>query len=179
MEQAKKPDVIALQETGVIAKLSGYVTYVQPAVTGKPPIATLVRRNIPVIQHNTDIETADHILLEMIGRQYKGIKNSIFVLNVYSSPRHQHKFTKLFKAAIKISKKNPLLIIGDFNAPHAAWGYDKETRKGRNLWEDIHQLDLTLITDLTYPTRIGNSVSRDTTPDLSPVKNARNTYWKT
>lgn len=177
LETAKKPDVIALQETGVIGKLSGYVTYVQPEITSKPPIATLVRRNIPVIQHNTEIETADHILLEMIGRQNKKIKYSIFVLNVYSNPRQQHKFTKLFKATLSISKNNPLLIIGDFNAPHAAWGYDKETRKGRNLWEDIHQLDLALVTDFTYPTRIGNSVSRDTTPDLSLTKNVKNTQW--
>ncbi|XP_077523238.1 uncharacterized protein LOC144134142 [Amblyomma americanum] len=52
-----------------------------------------------------------------------------------------------------------------------AWGYNKYTAKGRDLYQDAMELDFTLITDPTHPTRIGNSVSRDTSPDLTFVKN--------
>lgn len=58
LETANKPDVIALQETGVIAKLAGYASYTQPAITGKPPIATLVRRNIPAKQKLEGVSAA-------------------------------------------------------------------------------------------------------------------------
>ncbi|XP_077508619.1 uncharacterized protein LOC144120005 [Amblyomma americanum] len=52
-----------------------------------------------------------------------------------------------------------------------AWDYNKHTAKGRDLYQDAMELDFTLITDPTHPTRIGNSVSRDTTPYLTFVKN--------
>ncbi|EEC19326.1 hypothetical protein IscW_ISCW014348, partial [Ixodes scapularis] len=48
---------------------------------------------------------------------------------------------------------------------------NKYTTKGRGLYQDATVLDFILITDPTHPTRIGNFVSRDTTPDLTFVKN--------
>ncbi|XP_077530885.1 uncharacterized protein LOC144142925 [Haemaphysalis longicornis] len=54
---------------------------------------------------------------------------------------------------------------------HQSWGYLKNNVKGRNLAQDATELDYILITDPAYPTRIGNSISRDTTPDLTFVKN--------
>lgn len=44
------------------------------------------------------------------------------------------------------------------------------TVKGNKLWELIHQQGLTVHTDPACPTRIGNSVSRDTCPDLTMTK---------
>ncbi|KAH6942557.1 hypothetical protein HPB50_007860 [Hyalomma asiaticum] len=38
-------------------------------------------------------------------------------------------------------------------------------------------MDLTLITDKAFPTRIGNSVCRDTTPTLAFVKNVEGAEW--
>ncbi|KAG0418942.1 hypothetical protein HPB47_004485, partial [Ixodes persulcatus] len=52
-------------------------------------------------------------------------------------------------------------------------GYHFEKARGRKLAELISTLRLTLLTDPTSPTRIGNSVTRDTCPDLSLVKNIK------
>lgn len=65
---------------------------------------------------------------------------------------------------------NRLAVCGDFNAPNQAWGYSRTLVKGRDLLQDATDLGLTLITDPADPTRIGNSVTRDTTPDLAFVR---------
>ncbi|XP_037526368.1 uncharacterized protein LOC119403510 [Rhipicephalus sanguineus] len=59
------------------------------------------------------------------------------------------------------------MVGGDFNAPNEAWGYGYTTAKGRRLWQDLHDAELTHITDPTAPTRTGTSTARDTTPDLT------------
>ncbi|KAH7944537.1 hypothetical protein HPB52_021354 [Rhipicephalus sanguineus] len=41
-----------------------------------------------------------------------------------------------------------------------------DSAKGRRLWNDWHTHQLTLITDVSYPTRLGSGLHRDTTPDL-------------
>ncbi|KAL1460386.1 hypothetical protein MTO96_043324 [Rhipicephalus appendiculatus] len=46
-----------------------------------------------------------------------------------------------------------------------------DTSKDRRLWQDANEMDLTLMTDKAFPTRIGNLVTRDSTPDLAFVKN--------
>ncbi|KAH7938192.1 hypothetical protein HPB49_021493 [Dermacentor silvarum] len=68
-----------------------------------------------------------------------------------------------------IAKGSPLLVVGDFNADHPAWGYRFAQVKGKDLWNSIQQNGLTLLTDPLRPTRQGNSVSQDTTPDLTLV----------
>lgn len=70
-----------------------------------------------------------------------------------------------------------VIIAGDFNAHHQDWGYIKDTTKGKALAAQIAACGLTLVTDPKYPTRIGNSVSRDTTPDLIMVRNAEEPVW--
>lgn len=166
------PDVIALQETGGQAKLSGYTSYFDEEHSDdkRTPVTTLVRRNVPAMRRETGIGTVDHVLVEIISAQKRG-QGSVFVLNVYSSPQKRHRFKKLFRKVLDIAGKQPLVIVGDFNAPHPAWGYKKDLIKGRNLWLDCQQEALTLVTDPGCPTRTGNSVSVDTTPDLTFVRN--------
>lgn len=60
-----RPDVIALQEPRRLAKLSGYVTFGCDN-SEKTQVTTLVKRNVPVILHDTGISTIDHLLIEII-----------------------------------------------------------------------------------------------------------------
>lgn len=71
-----------------------------------------------------------------------------------------------------------LLIVGDFNAAHIGWGYLTSTPKGKDLWNQAQQHRLTLTTDHSYPTRIGTSTTRDTTPDLTFVRNIPQWQWQ-
>lgn len=93
----ERPDVICLQETGNPAKLPNYKTFSQESEPSssdrnkKPVVATLIKRNLPVIQHDTGIEAIDHVLVEIIPTKKRG-EGSLFILNVYSNPRSNHRF---------------------------------------------------------------------------------------
>ncbi|KAG0429210.1 hypothetical protein HPB47_023854, partial [Ixodes persulcatus] len=142
-----------------LAKIFGYKSYGKDA-QDKTLVTTMVKRNIPVIEHETGVSTVDHILIETISHEKKD-RRSIIVLNVYSSPSKRHRFASLFKASTNIAKRQTLLVAGDFNAPHPDWG---------NLWNNSHEYGLSLITDPDQPTRRGNHRNQDTTPDLTVVK---------
>ncbi|KAH9378960.1 hypothetical protein HPB48_011295 [Haemaphysalis longicornis] len=95
---------------------------------------------------------------------------SFFVLNVYSAPKERtDSFERLLKYAPKEAKER-LNILGDCNAARPTWGYQTQNPKGRRLALTISQQGLSIQTDPTQPTRVGNSVSRDTCPDLTLVK---------
>ncbi|KAM7306314.1 hypothetical protein ISCGN_010045 [Ixodes scapularis] len=166
---------MTLQEPKRLAKLSGYKSYGKD-VQDKTLVTTMVKRNIPVIEHETGVSTVDHVLIEIISHEKKD-RRSIFVLNVYSSPSKRHRFASLFKATTNIAKGQTLLVAGDFNAPHPGWGYQVERIKGRNLWNDSHEYGLSLITDPDQPTRRGNYRNQDTTPDLTFVKGTEDSVW--
>ncbi|KAH7979145.1 hypothetical protein HPB49_008408 [Dermacentor silvarum] len=104
---------------------------------------------------------------------------SIHILNVYCAQHLQRvTFTELFYRALQAAARQPLVVIGDFNAPSSHWGYHYEKARGRQLKELISTLGFTLLTDPAHPTRLGNSVTRDTCPDLSLTQNIRHATWE-
>ncbi|KAG0431915.1 hypothetical protein HPB47_021326, partial [Ixodes persulcatus] len=86
-------------------------------------------------------------------------------------------FGPLFLKAQQLAQGQPLLILGEFNAHHRAWGYQYDSAKGRRLWDDRHTHQLTLITDVSYPTRLGTGLHRDTTPDLAFTSSGVKATW--
>ncbi|XP_075540084.1 uncharacterized protein LOC142574993 [Dermacentor variabilis] len=62
---------------------------------------------------------------------------------------------------------SPLLICGDFNAPHTQWGYGADSPKGKRLAGLMDELGLTVLNEPASHTRIGQGVCHDTSPDLS------------
>lgn len=140
-----------------------------------PPVAAvLVRRNITVAQRELECVRIPHVFVELIPKRGRGL----FVLNVYSKPTLQHRFGELLRRASTAANGAPLLVAGDFNAPHGAWGYTRETLKGKHLWEDSQDQRLELIANPADPTRRGNSVSADTLPDLAFVSNVTAVSWQ-
>lgn len=171
----EQPNVILLQETNTKAKLSGYRSFNETTPRDKPAVATLVQRNLTVTPHEIKQDTIPHLLLQIVPTKKRD--DSLFILNVYSSPRRNHRFLALLKKVFRIADNRAVLVAGDFNAHHAAWGYKYETRKERYLWEDSQQESLTLVTYPSAPTQKGNSVCSDTSPDLAFVKNIGNVRW--
>ncbi|KAH7977578.1 hypothetical protein HPB49_002644 [Dermacentor silvarum] len=78
---------------------------------------------------------------------------------------------------MQVAGRDPLLIVGDFNAPSRLWGYPREDTRGRKLAELLSTLGLTLHTDPANPTRLGNSIQRDICPDLTITRNIRQADW--
>lgn len=175
--QQEAPVAIVLQETGKApVRLSGYQNF-DSGKGDKSRVTTFVKRNIATIVHDVSPSEAEAVLVEII----TGKKNSdsIFLLNVYSTPRQKKiKFITLFRKALKAAAGRPLIIMGDFNAAHEEWGYTYRDPKGRRIWEDLQTLGLTLHTDPCVPTRTGNSITRDTAPDLTITHMAGTVTWK-
>ncbi|KAG0432996.1 hypothetical protein HPB47_020323 [Ixodes persulcatus] len=80
-------------------------------------------------------------------------------------------------SSLRVAARDTLLIVGDFNAPSRPWGYHREEKRGRRLAELASTLGLTLETDPVHPTRLGNSVTRDTCPDLTFTHNIQHADW--
>ncbi|KAH8035613.1 hypothetical protein HPB51_007848 [Rhipicephalus microplus] len=179
LDPSDAPDIIVLQETHADVSLSGYVAYNQ--VTHHPlphPVtAVLTRRTLAVNRHDLPFPAVHHVFLETLPQQRE--QPSLFILNVYNPPRSTEdaSLLALLRAAAAKAAKSPLLILGDFNIKHPDWGYSKADGPGRRLWQLAHDLNLSLLTDPTQPTRIGNSVCRDTTPDLSFCRSVPDARW--
>lgn len=166
-------DVVALQETNVPQpKLIGYQTF-----TTDPyhRTATFVQAHLPVLTHIIASDTPN-TFVEILPTTTNS--TSLFILNVYSPPTHQlNDVNTLIQKAITVARDAPFVLLGDFNAPHMGWGYHQNSKKGTRLQKPIHDHRLRLQNDLTQPTRIGNSVTRDTIPDLTLTKNCPLIQW--
>ncbi|KAH6920663.1 hypothetical protein HPB50_028347 [Hyalomma asiaticum] len=124
-----RPELIALQEGSKNTHLAGFSSYRSERV--KPQVAILVKRDLTVLQHNLDPTLPEHVLLEVLPRASRNRRTSLFVLNVYNPPRaRKDVFGPLFLKAQELAQGRPLLIVGDFNAHHRAWGYHYDSVKG-------------------------------------------------
>lgn len=185
----RAPDIILIQETHSenTPTLPGYRAHASPPSArdcGKGAgrgVCTFVRKGITFTTHDiVGRSTIEHCTTEVIiGRKSK---ESILLVNIYSNPAHrQQKFRALLHKALRLAPEDTILLCGDFNAPHEDWGYLKTTVKGRALIDDATDAGFHLLTDPTTPTRIGTSVTRDTTPDLTFVrtsKEQRGVRWR-
>ncbi|KAL3195090.1 hypothetical protein MRX96_045783 [Rhipicephalus microplus] len=115
-------------------------------------VCTLVKRGTAFIDHSLDISEEsdiDHNLIEVlpcIGNRKTGLS----MLNVYTPPSKRdltHNFGALFREAMVKAASSPLLICGDFNAPHMQWGYGADSPKGKRLAEMMDELGLVLLNE--------------------------------
>ncbi|KAL1466836.1 hypothetical protein MTO96_042480 [Rhipicephalus appendiculatus] len=130
---------------------------------------TLVKRGTAFIDHALDISEEsdiDHTLIEVVPCSGTR-KTGLFVLNVYSTPSKRgltHSFSALFREAMAKAASSPLLICGDFNAPHTQWGYGADSPKGKRLAGLMDELGLVVLNEPASHTRIGQGACRDTSP---------------
>lgn len=168
------PTIIALQETDTEkVTLRGYNTY-----TPDPKLrtATLVQAS-QTAQAHTLPTSLDYTFVELIPN--KKTQTSIYILNLYSSPSSSlGEIDRLFKTVKQRTKGHALIVVGDFNAHHTTWGYQRNNKKGQELHDAIRNNHLHLCNTNDTPTRIGNSVSRDTTPDLTLTYGIKDAIWE-
>ncbi|KAL3248102.1 hypothetical protein MRX96_056675 [Rhipicephalus microplus] len=184
LSKSKLPDVIALKEPFDRAQVPGYVACGSPCERTRKDIevCTLVKRGTAFTDHSLDIsEESDihHNLIEVvpcIGDR----KTGLFVLNVYSPPSKRgltHNFGALFHEAMVKAAFSPLLICGDFNAPHTQWGYGADSPKGKRLAELMDELGFVLFNEPASQMRIGQGACHDTSPDLFIWSDAGAITW--
>lgn len=106
------------------------------------------------------------------------LKQSVFVLNVYSTPENtQSTFQVLFQRVSKILGDHMLIIAEDYNATHFDFEYPGSSLKGSALVAQKHTHRLTLLTDPTFATWVGNSVTCDSSSDLTMVRHVGQPTW--
>lgn len=173
LETFQQPSaIVALQETGAAVKLTGYNAYQRDPLT-----CILVQKSYTAQEIDLQLNLPySYVMITVL--PLKRTDPPVHVLNIYCPPKLKDiTFADIFSRALKVAGRDPLLIVGDFNAPSRVWGYHKEDKRGRKLAELISTLGITLHTDPVNPTRIGNSVNRDTCPDLTLTKNIRHADW--
>ncbi|KAH6920848.1 hypothetical protein HPB50_028164 [Hyalomma asiaticum] len=170
--KTNQPDLIALQETNTEkVRLSGYKTL---SITRRT--ATLLKKNFTAQEHKIEGTTVEHNIVEVIPDRKS--HQSLYITNVYSPPKDQlADYDYFIRELRRRTKGHQLVVVGDFNAPHAAWGYTTTTKKGTRVHDTAQQHGLTLWNDSLQPTRVGNSVSRDTTPDLTFTRDVKRVEW--
>lgn len=132
-------------------------------------IATLVSKRIPAnIEHDTDASLTISVSTQ---------QGPLHVTNVYSPPKDKLQEIKELLKPNDSRAGYEHLLAGDFNAPHTAWGYHRNTTKGSRLLRLLHEAEYTVHNDFSEYTRLGNSVERDTNPDLTVSTRQLNIQW--
>ncbi|KAG0418360.1 hypothetical protein HPB47_004932 [Ixodes persulcatus] len=173
----RKPDVILLQDTQGTHNLPQYTPYTQPSITQTdrrqntytPTLVTAyISKEHPSIQLNTtDINTAhqEHVIITL---QRRNCPNPITIVNAYWRPGSKvANPTPWLTKLVANNRDHDILLVGDFNSPNVSWGYPNTQHNGRLLEQATAQTSMTLANDTTQPTCTGNSVERDTNPDLA------------
>lgn len=190
IQQAPRPpDVILLQETHSEAPptLPGYRSHASPPsarAAGKGTsqgVCTFVRKGITFVEHALLSKSAiEHCVVELVTGKKR--KESTYIVNIYSNPKHyQQRFRTLMHKTRQLATDNTILLCGDFNASHQDWGYTATNAKGRNLSDEATDAGFHILNDFAAFTRIGTSVHRDTNPDLTlyrPARNGMHARWR-
>ncbi|KAH7981810.1 hypothetical protein HPB52_001165 [Rhipicephalus sanguineus] len=156
-------------------ELPGYVTYTDPTENGT---AVLVRSNVAATQHVTAQGGCEYTLVEIHAREI-GSSGNLFVMSVYCRPsQRQYEFDRIVSQAKGLAGSRPLLILGDFNAPHTTWGYKFQSKRGKALAKAMEDHEMALLNEPDVTTRRGNSTARDTTPDLTWSSGTLNVTWR-
>ncbi|KAH7982932.1 hypothetical protein HPB52_008116 [Rhipicephalus sanguineus] len=137
----------------------------------------LVTKSITATLDHYDRTDINHQIIDVLPQKRWRVRTK--VLNIYSPPKNRHEdFTVLLnEAARAVGTRDQLVVVGDFNAPSTAWGYVRDSPKGVLLEHITSKLGFNLITLPTAPTRLGNSISRDTYPDLTFTLNIKKATW--
>ncbi|KAH7935585.1 hypothetical protein HPB52_009993 [Rhipicephalus sanguineus] len=157
---------LRVEDTQHQAKLPSYRA-VHSDSTSTPRVSTLIHSTLTYQQHKITSSTLC-VLVEIIPTTLK--TPPIFIANIYHSPGHAiATLDALLQRIHRIAGRNPLLIGGDFNSQH---------RDGLSVHHSTgSHLRLTTHNNFHTPTRIGNSVTMDTSPDLTLSRSLKDISW--
>ncbi|KAH7936414.1 hypothetical protein HPB52_023399 [Rhipicephalus sanguineus] len=130
-----QPDIIALQETNTqYVRLQGYMTCAQTQRT-----AILAKKALSAQKHELEQTQIEHTLIEILPE--RKMQQSLFMANLYSPPRDQlPDFDHFVREIRKRTNGHQVVIVGDLNASHTAWGYHITTKKGSREKRNARQL---------------------------------------
>lgn len=179
-----KPEIILLQETLRDIKLPGYTHYTQTDTPSDTPPSPLVTTYISNDLTSTQIDSShlntkdrEHVITTL--QPYTQANRPITIINSYWKPNKPHPSPQSWlNKLISEHKGHDFILAGDFNAHNHTWGYHKTTSTGRKLETAITNTHFHILNDTNLHTRTGNSVERDTNPDLTLHHGTYHTEWE-
>lgn len=164
------PAVIALQETNGEYKLPGYESYTQPSIITKkrghqspqPPrtqVVVYVRRDIAATQ--IDTATLNDTGKEHVCVRIRLSSSTLLVLAIYWLPKQDSSVLPDYENFLRVNTGPNILFVGDFNAPHFRWGYDRQTALTRKLDGFVLAQRFSLLNDTLEHTMRGNRREQD------------------
>ncbi|EEC19809.1 hypothetical protein IscW_ISCW013953 [Ixodes scapularis] len=183
-----QPDILVIQEAGGALNLRSYDMFAQPSITHRrrgtadesttPTITlTYVRKDLPTTQEDTthvNTPTQEHVTTTTLIGDHR-----LTIINAYWTPSQPSMpFPPLQTPLPKSNARNTVLLLGDFNCPHSAWGYDPAVPLGRKLASFTSNHHFTLFTEPSSPTRLGTAQELDTTPDLTWIRRPLRAIWE-
>lgn len=184
--QDTAPDIILLQEANLAPlTLRGYRVFSQPSIpprcarqqATKPPGLShiLVKRSLPATQvptlHlNTLTREVTTVLIQLASQP-------LAVTSVYWKPAPDDTDAS-WLAQVPSLAPYPCVIGGDFNAPHRAWGYSRDSPRGSMTLQVAESVPLTLLNSPNAPTRCPlHAAQSATTPDLTWLSPNLSATW--
>ncbi|KAM7297104.1 hypothetical protein ISCGN_022257 [Ixodes scapularis] len=172
--------------------IPGYDAYFQPTITHRSQGRESGRRNArgqtaiyidKTVPHIEVIDLSrwcnDH--QEVVGVRTRFSKRALLLVSVYVRPRRTGRARENWDWIYYIRStysSDILVIAGDFNARHQAWGYAENHYRGETLRDVMAANYMELLNNPNIPTRYGHGRQGDTTPDLTwGSRNAR-TDWE-
>ncbi|KAL1436743.1 hypothetical protein MTO96_049386 [Rhipicephalus appendiculatus] len=170
------PLVIDLQEVnGPVLKIMGYDGYAPSDDLAAPTKTALyVRRGATHVQ--LDTQPWCSTTLSVVGcRVEVSSQRTLLVFCVYVVPENTR--NKANKAPVDLSfishfkklyPQDTILLCGDFNSQHVAWGYNQCSPRGRRIMQDASEYRLTLLNTPQTHTRLAQTARQaDTSADLT------------
>ncbi|KAG0416801.1 hypothetical protein HPB47_006115 [Ixodes persulcatus] len=149
-------------------------------VTRKRWAAIGVLRHLPQAQLDTsELCSSDR---EVVAARVRHGGLKMVLASIYIKPRAKPKdgeTASWIRGLVELADGDPLIVAGDFNAPHKIWGYATNTKKGRELLEAMRKEGLELQNETGVKTRLAKQQrQKDTTPDLTWITGDLTLEWK-
>lgn len=146
------PDIILLNETWLkkshSVRCKGYHILREDREDGYGGIAIMIKQHISYQVTNINNNTLNpNIQLQTIFLP----QVNLHILNIYCPSQHLIQKQNWINLIQPINK--PLLIMGDINCNHTAWGSSLDTQNGKNIIQSLETLDLIFLNDGS-PTRL-------------------------
>lgn len=169
---------LLLQETNGLPSLSGFVAYSSPSILDRrslrpnvPPgkVAVYARSSYP--QTRIDLARWCTLWQEVVAVLVRLPHTDVIIVSYYARP-YSGRAARLSLGWVSHLRQRhpgcPILVAGDFNAPHTTWGYVTSSARGKCVYDTFVDAQFVLLNDVSVPTRRCER-PRDTprSPDLA------------
>ncbi|CAG9790271.1 unnamed protein product [Diatraea saccharalis] len=169
-----KVDICILNETWLkptdLIRIRGYTIFRRDSDNGYGGVAILCRNHIQcseIFTHSTD-------KIQTVALNVQISQNDRFaVLGVYCPPRSGRFPINILKETIQ-SIRSPMLVMGDFNAHHTAFGCSNNKPRGIQIYDMLDELNMYILNDgqtttLARPNQIASAIDiAFISPTLAP-----------